>query len=104
MNSMRWIQRTGQQWKIRLSLSVFTVAGLGIFWLLFFPSPHFLKEGSVRSMLLAVWALALAWFVAAVRCPSCRTSIGWWAFSTKNGIVRLFALETCPICGDGTEH
>jgi hypothetical protein len=96
-----WIERTGQRWKLFVFLGLILPSGLAIGCLFFVPASALPGRGTaLRIWLVAISVAALTWFWVSLRCRTCRKSIGWWAFSTSNGVARLLGLDRCPICHD----
>lgn len=98
-----FLSASGQRWKVQLFLATMAVAALvlvlvGVFyspdrpWVLVYGLPVALGAG----------ALALLWIALAVRCPRCRTSVGWKALTRADAariVSALSHIESCPRCG-----
>jgi hypothetical protein len=94
------VEATGQAWK--LSAFHYAMVAVGIASAVQFLGP---REWMLPAFLtvLALGAASLAVLVA-VRCPSCRRSLGLWAMTTQTPTRFMVALETveaCPRCGFG---
>lgn len=92
----RWLDRTGQRWKVRAAYltSVVQVSAL--------ISVFVVEDDNSRLTAFCVMGAALillAMFVLSVRCRVCGEHVMIWAWNRRNTIGDLDRLETCPQCG-----
>lgn len=96
-----WIVRTGQAWKLYV-----TLGGLGGALLCWTVALFVLGSGGGRFVAWTVSGIALglatfAWFAAVLRCPHCRAKLVWTMVASRphsSWVVDLAALERCPAC------
>jgi hypothetical protein len=60
------------------------------------------QQAAFSLVALVAAALGYTWAVLAIRCPSCRTKLLWWAMSRntpRDWMQWLMAANDCPACG-----
>jgi|KBSMisStandDraft_5_1062788.scaffolds.fasta_scaffold86858_4 hypothetical protein len=99
-----YIRRSGQSWKIWLSLILLTIAGMAVFIGLF--SINRIDESSSAVIVLGGIFLGLiefVWVSVSVRCRKCGTRPVWNAFRREphdSWLASLLNDKQCPRCGD----
>lgn len=96
-----WIVRTGQAWKLYVTLGGF--AGALLCWTI---ALFALGSGGGRFVAWTACGVALgfvtfAWFAATLRCPHCHAKLVWTMVASRphsSWVVDLAALEDCPVC------
>lgn len=95
-----WLSKTGQRWKV----SVFDVvlAGTGIVADNVDTSSFAGLHGAFSLMGALLGTIAFAWLGVTIRCPLCRTNIGWLVMRRVEASVwftTLVTAQVCPSCG-----
>ena len=90
-----------QRWKLRVAFAMVLVGGM----LMWFDRQlaELLSVSRYMPTLIGTFLglVTLLFAVAAVRCPSCKTSLVWFALSKKSSgswLVWLLDESTCPKC------
>jgi hypothetical protein len=93
---------SAQAWKLWLGLTLICVAGLGFL----FPGTFSIFDGTRvwpgQLVAVPIFAAGFGGLAVALKCPSCRLHLFWYAVSKKNTSAWLNWLldtTTCPRCG-----
>jgi hypothetical protein len=98
--SVSLLHKTKQRWKLVAVFVLFVIPGLILALLLFVPWNVFEKKRiAIQLLLTGTGVVGLTVFLATLRCPRCRRSLGRWALTNSSGVFRLLALQRCPYCG-----
>lgn len=91
-----------QRWKLWLFGACFGVVGMGLWFSQFVAAMLSVAPAAVMFGATALEFLILVAACVAIRCPSCRLSLPWYALSKKPAAAWLSWLldaKACPRCG-----
>ena len=97
-----YIYRTGQSWKIWVSIAFLSASG--VLYAIGFFSPLRNQPDTFAPVVLAGTALGFVgfiWLTLSIRCKACSTRLGWKAVSSGSAgtwFINLLKADRCPIC------